>query len=162
MTIPKRTQEIIEEQLDAKTALFDVSTLPQLPTMTTVPMPEPTQTYNSGQHPGFNVQHDSINPPTPPVVETTDAKPDENKRTPILDERGNRPPFKGINFAIEIPRTYVDVPTSANPRNAAAGSSKLISLINKFIPTKTAEVDDNNLIIQEYIRNNHKISTSWE
>ena len=153
MTIPKRTQEIIEEQLDAKTA-FDVSTLPQLPTMTTVPMPEPTQTYNSGQHPGSNVQHDSIKLPTP--------KPDENKRTPILDERGNRPQFKGINFAIEIPRTYVDVPTSANPRNAAAGSSKLISLINKFIPTKTAGVDDNNLIIQEYIRNNHKISTSWE
>ena len=209
MTIPKRTNEIIEEQLEAKTALLmpmqsgnpldelkgpfsikgyegdfvskdkadaarqnlfspNKTTMPfmpgniTLPVMTTVPMAEPTTTFNSGgNHPGLNVQHDSVKLPTPPIVETTDKKPDEDKTLPILNERGNRPQSKGINFAIDIPRTYIDVPTSAKPAGTT-GSSNLMSLINEFIPTKTAETDDDNLIIQEYIRNNHKISTSWE
>jgi hypothetical protein len=172
MAIPKRTEEILEEQLQEKNA----TTLPMEPgtfnPLDIVPKSgDLINTFNSGgHHPGTNV---TFNPSSaggankPPTDEAEapaeDKQPEgEKQETPNENQDDSGKQSKGLNLSLDIPRVYLNVATPANPVSASKGEQRLVKLVNELIPAKEANTDEDGFAMQEFIRNNIQISTSWQ
>jgi hypothetical protein len=127
MAIPKRIEEILEEQLQEKNA----STLPMEPAEAEAPAED-------------------------------EQSEDKEQEAPNEDQGDSGNQSKGFNLSLNIPRTYLNVATPANPVSASKGEQRLVKLVNELIPAKEANTDEDGFAMQEFIRNNIQTSTSWQ
>jgi hypothetical protein len=136
MTIPKRFEELLEEQNQEK--LATTVAWPELETArgTGNAITNPVNFNSSGQHPGANIQVTA--PPAPPAPPST---PDEEEASPEAPKEEPKNPLKptpgqgskkkwpGLNLNLDIAQPITNLPTSANPRSSSV-NDRLVNLIN--------------------------------
>jgi hypothetical protein len=169
MTIPKRTNEVLEEQLEAKIAL-EINAPKLAPNLlTTVPQTKPLQAPivypqpNSGGFGGgttihVNTQNMQNQPPLEPQPQLQPQVQTQPKQAPKATGLINRAMEKVNNMRqrtkgtgvlqIDTAHPITDFATSATPRAGSANSSKLVSLINE-LSIKDAGIDKEDVIIHE-------------
>jgi len=141
MTIPKRTDEILDER---KLAFAPMTTVPMTEGLTTsLTTPFKTENSNSGNSSsGATVFHPGIpggigKPPIAPTATGSEEAPEEED-----EEAPTQNKSKGLNLSVDIPRPMLDVATSANPRNSSVNSNRLFELIQEDHNERIASFDD--------------------
>ena len=134
-TIPKRFEEILEEQNINKTA-FEI----EMPSIDISKYTDDGESSikpitNSGEQPaqsGVNINYQPPRPPKPPKAPPiTEPEPEPNKTKsitepePVSSERYRK--TRSLNLDIEVPRDILSVSTPGMPRR----SSSLIELIKE-------------------------------
>jgi len=165
MTIPKRTNEVLEEQLEAKIAL-EINAPKLAPNLlTTVPQTKPLQAPivypqpNSGGFGGgttihVNTENMQAQPPQEPQPQVQTQPKQAPKATGLINRvktkiDNMRQRTKGTGtLQLDIAHPITDFATSATPRAGSANSSKLVSLINE-LSIKDAGIDKEDVIIHE-------------
>jgi hypothetical protein len=171
MTIPKRTNEVVEEQLEAKIALEmnAPSVVPNL--LTTVPQTKPLQAPIVWPQPNsggggkgtttyVNTENMQAQPPVEPEVPIQTQTQPQRQQTPKATGLINRAMEKVNNMRqrtkgtgtgtlqVDFAHPITDFATSANPRGGSVDSSKIVNLINE-LSVKDAGIDKEDIIIHE-------------